>query len=128
MSAYDKQVGGNHYTKMKIQPIEFTNLVGGTCCFCKMLKYTKRNKYNKVEDLEKAIDVVNKEKEDAGLIKENYKGKVFGNKFLELTNDFTDDPILILAIIHMHHGMYEECLTELNKLLNIAVQETEGCE
>ena len=59
MSAYDKQVGGSHYKKMKIQPSEF--VIENELLFPEgnVIKYICRHKYkNGKEDLEKAIHFI----------------------------------------------------------------------
>ena len=55
MKSYKKQVGGNHYKKYKIQPVEF--IVKNNIGFCEgnIIKYVLRFKEKGgVQDLEKA--------------------------------------------------------------------------
>ena len=55
MKSYKKQVGGNHYKKYKIQPVEF--IVKNNIGFCEgnIIKYILRFKEKGgVQDLEKA--------------------------------------------------------------------------
>ena len=58
-STYDsleKQVGGNHYSKMKIQPAEFINENGVLIAEGNAIKYICRHKSKgKEKDIEKAI-------------------------------------------------------------------------
>jgi len=58
-STYDsleKQVGGNHYSKMKIQPAEFINENGLLFAEGNAIKYICRHsKKGKQKDIEKAI-------------------------------------------------------------------------
>jgi len=59
MSAYDKQVGGSHYKKMKIQPSKF--VIENELLFPEgnVIKYICRHSYkNGKEDLEKAIHFI----------------------------------------------------------------------
>ena len=59
MSAYDKQVGGSHYKKMKIQPSKF--VIENELLFPEgnVIKYICRHKFkNGKEDLEKAIHFI----------------------------------------------------------------------
>ena len=59
MSAYDKQVGGSHYKKMKIQPSMF--VIENELLFPEgnVIKYICRHKFkNGKEDLEKAIHFI----------------------------------------------------------------------
>jgi len=55
MKSYKKQVGGNHYKKYKIQPVEF--IIKNNIGFCEgnIIKYVLRFKdKNGIADLEKA--------------------------------------------------------------------------
>jgi len=55
MKSYKKQVGGNHYKKYKIQPVEF--IIKNNIGFCEgnIIKYVLRFKEKGgVKDLEKA--------------------------------------------------------------------------
>ena len=55
MKSYKKQVGGNHYKKYKIQPVEF--IIKNKLDFCQgsVIKYVLRFKdKNGIADLEKA--------------------------------------------------------------------------
>jgi hypothetical protein len=55
MKATDKQVGGNHYKGMKIQPIEYIQANDLSYCEANVVKYVSRWKNkNGVEDLLKA--------------------------------------------------------------------------
>ena len=70
--ASEKQVGGNHYKDMKIQPVEFILANGLGFCEGNVIKYISRYKNkNGIEDLEKVKHYVEllidelKEKENA---------------------------------------------------------------
>mgnify|MGYP003627570132 FL=1 len=59
MSAYDKQVGGSHYKKMKIQPSKF--VIENELLFPEgnVIKYICRHRFkNGKEDLEKAVHFI----------------------------------------------------------------------
>ena len=56
--ASGKQVGGDHYLKMKIQPLEFCMANELDACQTKIIKYICRNKSSQIEDLEKARHVL----------------------------------------------------------------------
>ena len=52
----DKQVGGSHYKKYAIQPVEYAMLNNLNCCQANAIKYTTRYKdKGGIEDLRKAI-------------------------------------------------------------------------
>ena len=55
MSAFDSQIGGNHYKSFKIQPIEFITINGLGYIAGNIIKYVCRYKSkNGIEDLRKA--------------------------------------------------------------------------
>ena len=55
MSELDKQVGGDHYSKLAIQPVEYINANHLTYLQGNVIKYVTRYKdKNGVEDLQKA--------------------------------------------------------------------------
>ena len=62
MSAYDKQIGGSHYRKMRIQPSEFINKNNLPFAEGNAIKYICRHKHKgERQDLEKAkhyIDMI----------------------------------------------------------------------
>ena len=60
MSTYDKQIGGNHYKKMKIQPSKF--VIENKMLFAEgnVVKYICRHPYKDgKQDLEKAVVYIN---------------------------------------------------------------------
>ena len=59
-SALREQVGGNHYSKLAIQPVEYINANHLTYLQGNVIKYVTRYKdKNGVEDLEKAKHFIN---------------------------------------------------------------------
>ena len=57
MSAFDSQIGGNHYKSFKIQPVEFIHANGLGYIAGNVVKYVCRHKLkhsSSVEDLRKA--------------------------------------------------------------------------
>lgn len=59
MSAKDKQIGGNHYKTMKIQPFEYCMENSLNWAQSSVIKYVSRYKFkNGLEDLRKAIHVL----------------------------------------------------------------------
>jgi hypothetical protein len=53
--ASSRQVGGDHYTSMAIQPLEFSMANGLNACQHTALKYICRTKGDRVQDIDKAI-------------------------------------------------------------------------
>lgn len=59
MSAFDKQTGGDHYSKLAIQPIQYSMANKLNPMQSKVVKYvTRYPDKNGVEDLHKAIHVL----------------------------------------------------------------------
>jgi len=59
MKANEKQVGGNHYSKLKIQPMEYNLANGMNYAQANAIKYITRYKdKNGIEDLKKAIHCI----------------------------------------------------------------------
>jgi len=60
MSALDEQVGGSHYKKFSIQPVEFIQKNGLGFCEGNAIKYLCRwRAKNGIQDLQKAIHYIN---------------------------------------------------------------------
>ena len=56
MKATDKQVAGNHYKKLKIQPVEFAQKNELNNCEANIVKYVCRHRdKNGAEDIKKVI-------------------------------------------------------------------------
>lgn len=55
MSALDQQIAGNHYSKLKIQPVEYIHANGLGFCEGSVVKYiTRWRDKGGIEDLRKA--------------------------------------------------------------------------
>jgi hypothetical protein len=55
----NKQVGGDHYKRLKIQPVEYTEKNGLTFAEGNVIKYVTRHRFkNGKEDIEKAIHML----------------------------------------------------------------------
>jgi len=60
-SHWDVQVSGSHYTDMAIQPLEYSLANNLNACEHSVIKYISRHRAkNGVEDLKKALDMINK--------------------------------------------------------------------
>jgi len=59
VNVLEKQVGGNHYTGMQIQPMQYSMANGFNPCQHTAIKYISRYKQkNGKQDLEKAIHAI----------------------------------------------------------------------
>lgn len=121
-SALNSQVAGDHYKKLRLQPIELAYLVGGTPCFCKLAKYASREKVDRNIDLKKALHCVRLEKEIyikyPALFKQNYttKSPAELNSASAWISVFTEDPLLRKALLSILGGSYitaEDCVKQM---------------
>lgn len=58
MNPLNVQVGGNHYKRLEIQPVEFIRENSMKFCEGNVVKYLTRDKGNRLEDLEKAYHYI----------------------------------------------------------------------
>ena len=59
MSALEQMIGGDHYTKLAIQPMEYSMANKLDPCQASVIKYVTRFRdKNGIEDLRKAIHVI----------------------------------------------------------------------
>lgn len=123
------QVGGDHYTKMKIQPTQLGYILNATPCFVKLAKYLTREKDDKMGNLEKALHVIMLEKE---LISSTslYYCEDNGMGFREVGDDvnvninnfskqFSHSDIIYDALNNMSGGWYTEAAVAVSKLMEI---------
>jgi hypothetical protein len=79
MSAFDKQINGNHYKLMMIQPLEYALANDMGICEHAVVKYISRWKTKGgVEDLRKAIhyiEILIEQELDRPLLKNRHKGE-----------------------------------------------------
>lgn len=87
MNPLNVQVGGDHYKKLEIQPIEFIQNANLDFCLGNVLKYLVRDKGKRLEDLEKAYHYLSLSRDRhlgealEALYKESYKRAVFFKQF-----------------------------------------------
>ncbi len=68
--------GGDHYAKVKIQPIEYIQANSLNFCEGNVVKYITRHRYkNGLEDLKKAVDYLAREIESTYGVKVNFDFK-----------------------------------------------------
>ncbi|HBT0444839.1 TPA: hypothetical protein MA058_003495 [Klebsiella pneumoniae] len=118
-SALNFQVGGNHYTKRSMQPLELAYLVNGTPCFTKVAKYMVREKGSHKEDLQKALSCV--------LIEEELTNKGIGLQYFAVSIDedfvvsmiekYTDVITYQMVLKDMYFGEYDKAKNMLQGLI-----------
>lgn len=107
--ALSKQVGGDHYKKQAIQPIELAYILNASPCFTKLAKYITRDKGDRNLDLEKTIHVIELE-EGLSCFETEYGGREedFVNFWI---NKFTDDLDIRSALLSMYFKDYQTAIT-----------------
>ncbi len=115
------QVDGNHYTRMKIQPVELAYRLYGTPCFCKLSKYLTRDKGDKLTNLKKALHCIQLEK-DLFKYADNYLDRLDGfvsyEEVQKLLIEFTDNEMYRDALIKMWIGDYYGAIDTLEDIIH----------
>ncbi|QOI68016.1 hypothetical protein vecB_078 [Escherichia phage VEcB] len=122
-TALDIQIDGDHYKRMRMQPLELAYLIGATPCFTKLAKYACRNKGDRMINLNKAIHVIHIEKELSdkyyNMLYEAYPNLKNPVK-IELANQlidlYTDDDLVRKALKAMYKGKYIEAADAIETL------------
>lgn len=98
-STLTRQVGGNHYRKYKIQPLEFTEKLGLTPIIFCIFKYVCRYKdKNRLEDLSKALHCID----------------VFSE--IGVTKDIKAEPTYLVTFLDQFENKQSETLHSILKL------------
>ena len=117
-SALDFQQDGDHYKKLKMQPLELAYRVNGSPCFTKLAKYASRRKVDRLGDLKKAIHCIQLEKELSLLVDNRYQGIKVSDKFFHKTlRDFTEDALLFSALYQMYYGEYDQAVRWVKQII-----------
>ena len=97
MSAYDKQIGGTHYRKMKIQPSKF--VIENKLLFPEgnVIKYICRHPYKGgKEDLEKAKHFIDM------IIERDYENE---KEKQEIVHKWKKDSLMVIMIYTLFHEL-----------------------
>jgi hypothetical protein len=119
MSGLGNQIDGQHYTAMKMQPIELAYRLYGTPCFCKLAKYLTRDKGDKLVNLNKAKHCVQLEmdlKQYANVYLEHLDF-VSVNSAKKLISEFTDNVLYQQALFRMFTFDYEGTLRAMDDII-----------
>ncbi|HIF9256519.1 TPA: hypothetical protein ACX6Q6_003543 [Photobacterium damselae] len=116
MSVLNKQVGGSHYLKFKIQPDYFAVVNGLNGVEMNFIKYLIRDKGNKVEDLNKALHSVQTLKELGDHVKQVIFWNISPRCFVELNK--IEAKYIEAFYATMRHD-YDLAESEIKRLLNL---------
>lgn len=115
---YTTQVGGHHYTDLKIQPFHLALELGGTPGFCKVAKYLVRQKDHPVKEARKARHICLLEKADKALVDELYINRIRGPKLIIEVTKFTTDPDIAMALVDVQYGKYDAAVELIDKIIH----------
>lgn len=121
MDALKKQVGGEHYKQLALQPIEFITRYRMKFCEGNVVKYLTRNKGNRREDLEKAYHYLCFKENEAFAILLTDDVKAFYKKQIEADpffNQFKNGKKYAQIIHHAHVGNKAKAKELLRKFIN----------
>lgn len=115
MGALNKQVGGSHYKKGKIQPIELAYMLGQTPAFCKVCKYATRVKDDPVQQLNKALHCIELDQELKDF--QHLYCKVSQDFAEDMIDEFTTSTYLRQCLKYMHKGDYTSAMFFLQDMI-----------
>lgn len=121
--ALNSQVDGDHYKRLKMQPLELAYLVGGTPCFTKLAKYVTRDKGDRMINLDKAIHCIRIEQQinetSTYHLMECYpllSSYAKQDQAHMIINMFSDDPFIQAALKAMLRQDYDQAVAEVEGL------------
>ena len=120
MSALQGQVGGVHYTKLKIQPVEVAYEIGASPLWLKVSKYLTRDKVDQQEDFRKAIHCIHLENELMELRCRNYVVAAvrYDHPAIRAFSDQFEDADLINSVLQdMFFGYFQSAVGDLQNYL-----------
>lgn len=122
MNALKKQVGGNHYNKLEIQPIEVIGQTELDYFSGNILKYLTRDKNNRKEDLQKALHYIDLRKECYQVSRDNLEVDCYfflaGEKTLPFFLQFESGDIYLSVLEFTLLGLYKEAKELLQEFIN----------
>lgn len=119
MSGLGNQIDGQHYTAMKMQPIELAYKLYGTPCFCKLAKYLTRDKGDKLVNLNKAKHCVQLEVDlkEYAFQYTDHLDLVSVDSGTALIQTFTDNKLYREALLRMWIGDYNGTLRVMDDII-----------
>lgn len=130
ITAIEQQVDGNHYCKLKIQPIQLAYSLNASPCFCKLAKYLTRDKDDKMIQYHKALHVIELEEElitinnsygiknTAGFGRGDTKSLVANRKIRDFSEQFDNDTLIRHALSSMYNKNYIKATRFVEKLID----------
>lgn len=115
MDPFKTQVGGNHYTKLPIQPIEMALKFGCTPTWCKVMKYTCRMKTDPLEDSFKAYHIACLE--EAKSKEASQYPRKMGEMFEFYITRISANPLIQSALTYLQMGYYTLAKDSLKRLI-----------
>jgi hypothetical protein len=119
MSGLGTQCDGNHYTSMKMQPVELAYRLYGTPCFCKLAKYLTRDKGDKLINLQKARHCITLEQDLSKYAMAYFDHLDFQSttEAKRVIEEFTDILCYQEALFCMWVGDYKAAITWVDKVI-----------
>jgi CCR4-NOT transcriptional regulation complex NOT5 subunit len=111
MTALEKQVGGDHYKKVEVQPIQIAYMLGCTPLWVKVCKYITREKEDKIEDFQKAIHCIELENEMIELRSNKYMAEMVRYEQEDIKKfamQYEDGEFIDEVLQHVYFGHYKK--------------------
>ena len=131
-SALDEQVGGDHYRKLGIQPIELIRDINANFFQGNVIKYVTRYKdKNGIKDLEKArhyLELIRELHPDNNSSKITYDEIDSVNEYIYANNIDTDAAKIIRIVSLCGDDKIDEAIGFINNLINSYTKVEKCCE
>ncbi len=120
MKGLGTQIEGQHYTSMKLQPVQLAYMLYATPCFCKLSKYLTRDKGDKLTNLKKALHCIKLEQdliEYADVYFEKLDGLVSPDNAKVLIGEFTDNYSYRKALLQLCMCNYDMAILVVEDII-----------
>ncbi len=108
---FEKQVGGDHYKNLSIQPVQVAYSIGATPMWLTVCKYITRVKDNREEDLQKALHCIELENGMFELRCSKYIAELAPYEHTDIkafANQFEDKDFVYNTLHSLYFGYYKQ--------------------
>jgi hypothetical protein len=123
--ATDRQVDGDHYSKLQIQPMELAYSINASPCFSNVCKYITRDKDSVFVQLNKAMHCIELEEElmSGEALYGDQLGRggaavpvLYYEKISAFSAQFEHSNLISAVLLYIHDRQYDMAKFELNLL------------
>ena len=124
-NATQNQVGGDHYSRLKIQPMILAYIINASPCFFNVSKYITREKDNMIGQIDKAMHCIELEEELIddislyGMTMNMYKEVIpipYYDAIAQFSIQFKHSSYISDVLLYVHDGQYDMAKAKLRLL------------